>query len=314
MTLAPIILFAYNRPSHTLRTLEALALNELAKESVLYIFADGIKENADSNTIQKINETRDIIKSKQWCKEVIIIERKQNFGLAKSVIEGVTEIINKYQKAIVLEDDLITSPYFLKFMNETLHKYEKEEAVACISAYIYPINDLPELFFIKGADCWGWATWKRAWDLFEPDGSKLLNIIESKKLITEFDLNKSYPYTKMLREQISGLNHSWAIRWYASAFIKNKLCLYPGKSLVNNIGTDGSGTHDGSTNVYDTEIFQYPIILKDLKIELNKKALTKMTNYFKALDLMGKEPPIITQLIKKIMPAFLLSVYRKLKH
>lgn len=314
MTLAPIILFAYNRPSHTLRTLEALALNELAKESVLYIFSDGIKENADSNSIQKINETREVIKSKQWCKEVNIIERKQNFGLAKSVIEGVTEIINKYQKVIVLEDDLVTSPYFLKFMNETLHKYEKEESVACISAYIYPIDNLPELFFIKGADCWGWATWKRAWDLFEPDGSKLLNIIESKKLTSEFDLNKGYPYTKMLREQISGLNHSWAIRWYASAFIKNKLCLYPGKSLVNNIGTDGSGTHDGSTDVYNTVVAQAPIILKDLKIEVNKSALSKMTNYFKALDLVGKEPPIVTQIIKKITPDFLLTVYRKLKH
>ncbi len=314
MTLAPIILFAYNRPSHTLQTLEALALNELAKESVLYIFADGNKENADSNSIQKINETREVIKSKQWCKKVIIIERQQNFGLAKSVVEGVTEIINKFQKVIVLEDDLVTSPYFLKFMNETLHKYEKEESVACISAYIYPIDNLPELFFIKGADCWGWATWKRAWDLFEPDGSKLLNIIESKKLTSEFDLNKSYPYTKMLREQISGLNHSWAIRWYASAFIKNKLCLYPGKSLVNNIGTDGSGTHDGSTDVYNTVVAQAPIILKDLKIEVNKSALSKMTNYFKALDLVGKEPPIVTQIIKKITPDFLLTVYRKLKH
>ncbi len=314
MTLAPIILFVYNRPSHTLRTLEALALNELAKESILYIFSDGIKDNADSNSIQKINETREIIKSKQWCKEVIIIERQQNFGLAKSVIEGVTEIINKFQKVIVLEDDLVTSPYFLKFMNETLHKYEKEDSVACISAYIYPIDNLPELFFIKGADCWGWATWKRAWDLFEPDGSKLLNIIESKKLTSEFDLNKSYPYTKMLREQISGLNHSWAIRWYASAFIKNKLCLYPGKSLVNNIGTDGSGTHDGSTDVYNTVVVQNPIILKDLKIEVNKSALSKMTNYFKALDLVEKEPPIVTQIIKKITPAFLLTVYRKLKH
>lgn len=314
MNLAPIILFVYNRPSHTLRTLEALALNELAKNSVLYIYADGIKENADSNTINKINETREIIKSKQWCKEVNIIERQQNFGLAKSVIEGVTEIVNKFQKVIVLEDDLITSPYFLKFMNETLHKYEKEEAVACISAYIYPINDLPELFFIKGADCWGWATWKRAWDLFESDGSKLLNVIEGKKLTAEFDLNKSYPYTKMLREQISGLNHSWAIRWYASAFIKNKLCLYPGKSLVNNIGTDGSGTHDGSTEVYNTVVVQTPIILKDLKIEVNKSALKKMTKYFKDLDLIGKEPPLITQLIKKITPTFLLSVYRKIKN
>lgn len=118
----------------------------------------------------------------------------------------------------------------------------------------------------------------------------------------------------MLREQISGLNHSWAIRWYASAFIKNKLCLYPGKSLVNNIGTDGSGTHDGLTEVYNTTVVQNSITLNDLKVEVNKSALAKMTAYFKSLDLMGKEPLIMTQIIKKITPSFLLSIYRKLKH
>jgi hypothetical protein len=198
-------------------------------------------------------------------------------------------------------------------MNETLQRYEKEDAVACISAYIYPINDLPELFFIKGADCWGWATWKRAWDLFDPDGEKLLKELKRKKLTSEFDLNNSYPYTKMLSEQIKGINNSWAIRWYASAFLKNKLCLYPGNSLVNNIGTDGTGTHSGTTTLYNTEPINHPIVLKEIKIEVNKNALNKMNVHFKAMNLIEKEPPAFRQTIKKITPPFLISIYRKIK-
>jgi GT2 family glycosyltransferase len=217
--LAPIILFVYNRPQHTLQTLNALQNNELSKDSVLYIFADGIKENASSETIQKINETRKIIKNKKWCKEVFIIEREQNFGLAKSVIMGVTEIINNYHKAIVLEDDLVTSPYFLKYMNEALDKYEHINSVACISGYIYPINNLPDLFFIKGADCWGWATWKRAWDLFEPNSQILLDQIIEKGLEREFDFDGSYPYVQMLKNQVAGLNNSWAIGLFFYEFV-----------------------------------------------------------------------------------------------
>lgn len=311
--LAPIILFVYNRPNHTLQTLNALQNNELSKNSVLYIYADGIKVNANSETIQKINETREIIKNKKWCKDVFIIEREQNFGLAKSVILGVTEIINKHNKAIVLEDDLITSPYFLNYMNEALDKYEYINSVACISGYIYPVNNLPDLFFIKGADCWGWATWKRAWDLFETDGQKLLNELNEKKLTRQFDLNNSYPYTKMLQEQISGLNNSWAIRWLASAFLNNKLCLYPGKSLVNNIGTDGSGSHPGETDVYNTIPLNKPVILTDIKIEENKNALKKISSYFRALDLVGKKPSFYKELLKKIIPETLINVYRKMK-
>lgn len=314
MALAPIILFVYNRPLHTLKALEALALNHLAKDSVLHIFADGVKKNADKRTIQKINETRDIIKSKQWCKEVIIHERTENLGLAESIIEGVSEILTKYGKVIVLEDDLVSSPYFLKFMNDSLDYYEKEEKVVCISAYFYPVDGLPETFFIKGADCWGWATWSREWNLFEKDGEKLLKELESKKLTSKFDINNSYPYTQMLRDQINGVNNSWAIRWYASAFLNNKLCLYPGQSLINNIGTDGSGTHDGSTTVYETKVLDRPIILKNIKIEENTTVLNKLNKYFLKLELMGNPPSLMRQLLKKIIPNSLINIYRQLRY
>ena len=146
----------------------------------------------------------------------------------------------------MLEDDLLTSPYFLDFMNEGLSIYEEDEKVISIHGYVYPISEkLPETFFLRGADCWGWATWKRGWDLFEPDGGLLLNKLEESKQTEEFDFNRSYPYTQMLKDQINGKTNSWAVRWYASAFLQNKYTLYPGKSLVSNIGGDGSGTNTG---------------------------------------------------------------------
>jgi len=315
MNLAPIVLFVYNRPWHTQQTLEALANNDLAKDSKLYVFADGCKQGDSEDALQKIKETREVVKSKNWCKEVILIESETNLGLANSIINGVTKIINKYGKIIVLEDDLVTSKYFLKFMNDSLNFYERQEEVISISAYIYPIINLPEQFFIKGADCWGWATWKRGWDLFEPSGEKLLKKLEDKNLKHQFDINGTYPYTIMLREQIDGKNNSWAIRWYASAFLKNKLCLYPGKSFVNNIGIDGSGTHSGTSNKFDNIIEDVAITVKDIKIEENTIALNEISYYFKSLNLFERKRPnnsFIKKIFKKLFPSIIFSIYHKL--
>ncbi|HRU00618.1 MAG TPA: glycosyltransferase, partial [Victivallales bacterium] len=197
MKLAPIALFVYNRPWHTRQTVTALQNNELAAESELVVFSDGpkVEKNKEKtkNNEEKVKEVRDYIKSINGFKTVKIIERTQNLGLANSIISGVTEIVNQYGKIIVLEDDLVTSPHFLRFMNEALDLYEKEEDVISIHGYVYPIPDLPETFFLKGADCWGWATWKRGWDLFEPDGKKLLRELKEKKLLKRFDFNGTYP-------------------------------------------------------------------------------------------------------------------------
>lgn len=260
---AAIALFVYNRPWHTKQAIEALQKNKLAKESDLIIFSDGPKgegrESVVANQISavggqktdhrqpitdyRIQEVREYIRTITGFKSLRIVERERNLGLANSIISGVTEVVNKYGKIIVLEDDLVTSPYFLQYMNDALNLYENEEKVISIHGYVYPIEGLPETFFLKGADCWGWATWKRGWDLFEADGKKLLTQLKEKKLLKRFDFDEAYPYTKMLKDQIEGKNDSWAIRWYASALIHDKLTLYPGKSLVKNIGTDSSGTH-----------------------------------------------------------------------
>ena len=177
--LAPIVLFIYNRPWHTQQTVETLQKNELANESELFIYSDAAKNEQAS---ESVNAVREYIKTINGFKEITIILRDKNWGLADSIIDGVTKIVNEYGRIIVLEDDLVTSPYFLKFMNEGLTMYENEDKVASIHGYIYPIDNLPNTFFIKGADCWGWATWKRAWDVFEPNGQKILDELKSSGL------------------------------------------------------------------------------------------------------------------------------------
>lgn len=298
MDLAPIVLFVYNRLWHTQQTVGYLKKNKLAKESELFIFSDGAKEN--NKVKNDVGKVREYIKTIDGFKHFTIIEREKNYGLANSIISGVTEIINRYGKIIVLEDDLVTSKYFLSFMNSALEFYKDENKVISIHGYIYPIKrKLPETFFIKGVDCWGWATWKRGWDIFEADGKKLLDELKDKNLEKKFDINGSYAYTKMLSGQVAKRNDSWAIRWYASAFLKDKFTLYPGRSLVCNIGLDESGTHCGNTNLYDTIITNRPIKLINIPIEENIFVLREVEKYFR----MTKQN-IVKRIFYKIIRGF----------
>jgi GT2 family glycosyltransferase len=192
MNLAPIVLFVYNRPWHTRKTIEALKRNVLTKESNLFIFSDGPQDDDNGDKL-KVAAVRDYIDNIDGFNKVEIIKRNENFGLAKSITNGVTDIVNKFGRIIVLEDDLVTSPYFLTYMNEALELYKNNEKVISIHGYTYPTKkELPETFFIKGADCWGWATWKRGWDKFNIDAEKLYNEIEQKGLSKEFDFNGSH--------------------------------------------------------------------------------------------------------------------------
>lgn len=297
LDLAPIVLFVYNRPDHTKQTVEALQKNELAICSELFIYSDAAKnENAE----QKVNEVREYIKSIDGFKKITIIEREKNWGLANSIIDGVTKIVNEYGKIIVLEDDLVTSPYFLKFMNEALEFYKEEPNVASIHGYIYPIVNLPETFFIKGADCWGWATWKEKWSIFEADDKKLLDELQNRKLQNEADFNGSYGFTQMLKDQIDGKNNSWAVRWYMSAFLKDMLTLYPGQSYVQNIGFDCEGTHCKSeTNVFRVTLNDKFLINKIETFE-NFEARKKIENFLFSIrpKLWQKIKSKITRLIK----------------
>ena len=203
-SLAPIVLFVYNRPWHAEQTLNALMKNELADQSVLYIFADGPKDNATEDQLNKIKEVRQVIRSKRWCKEIHIIESDKNKGLANSVIDGVTKIVNKYGKIIVLEDDLVTAKGFLHFMNNALDKYEEEEKVMEVSGFNFPLKIAHKnsAHFLLFASSWGWATWKRAWVQFDAQASGYEQLKVDKVLENKFNLNQSYPYSVMLFDQM----------------------------------------------------------------------------------------------------------------
>lgn len=281
MNLAPIVLFTYNRYWHTKKTVEALLSNHLSDQSELIIFSDAPK---NEETAKIVYEIRNYLKSINGFKCVTIIERERNYGLANNIMDGVSQIVNKFGKVIVLEDDLVTSPYFLDYMNKALDIYKDNDKVISVHGYMYPVKEkLPETFFLKGADCWGWATWKRGWDIFDPDGEKLLQELEAKGLCKEFDFNNSFPYTKMLKDQIIGKNNSWAIRWYASAFLKDKFTLYPGISLVRNIGNDLSGTHFEDSKVYDVTLEDKRISEFAAYVEETKIAKKSISNYFKMI-------------------------------
>lgn len=298
MSLAPIVLFVYNRPIHTQKTVEALLQNELSADSDLYIYADGAKNSAAINGMQQV---RKFIRSIKGFKSIHIIESDKNLGLAESVIRGVTEVVHKYGKVIVMEDDLVTSPYFLTYMNKCLSIYEEDDQVISIHAYTYPIElSGMKTFFLKGADCWGWATWKRGWEQFERDGQKLLDQIKDQNLSREFNFNNSYPYTQMLQKQINEENDSWAIRWYASAFLKNRYTLYPSKSLVMNIGLDSSGTHSDSTGNYNDEELSEETFahIEKIEVEENTEARKSFEAFFRKKAKVGLKQRLINFLTR----------------
>lgn len=262
MKYSPILLFVFNRPNHVRRTVEALQKNTLAAESILYIYSDAARIPEQEEAVQ---EVRKYIHSVNGFKEINIIERNENWGLARSIIDGVTTRIKEYGRVIVLEDDLITAPYFLQFMNDALETYKDEEKVGHIQGCDFTQDtSLPDTFLIKWTGSWGWATWERAWKHFNPDGKALLKELESRKLTYTFDFNGKYGYTRMLRRQIEGKNNSWAIRWNASLFLKDILSLNVGKSLVQNEGFDGSGTNCGGGGLYSSNLFMNKIEVKKI--------------------------------------------------
>ncbi len=281
MKVAPIVLFVYNRPVHTRKTVEALLNNRLSAESDLIIFSDAPKKAGD----ELVSKVRRYITSIAGFNSIRIIERETNLGLARSIIEGVTLVVNQYGSIIVLEDDLVTSPHFLSYMNQGLEVYRHNDDVISLHGYNYPVvlRIDQDAFFLKGADCWGWATWKRGWDLFEPDGVKLLERLKNENLTYEFDFNNAYPYTKMLEDQIEGKNDSWAIRWYASAFLANTLTLYPSQTLVKNIGLDASGTHTGKDLNYQFGEFAHfkPFDFRNVELKENEVAKSTIAAFFK---------------------------------
>jgi len=278
-TYAPILLFVYNRPEHLKQLIASLQANAEAAQSMLFIYTDAARNKADE---EQVNKVREVIRHIDGFTSIEVIERATNWGLARNIIGGVTEQIRRYGRVIVLEDDLVVAPYFLRFMNDALEAYKDEPQVGHIQACDFTQDaSLPDTFLIKFTGSWGWATWERAWQHFNPDGQALLNELEGLRLTRRFDFNGNYRFTRMLRRQVQGKNNSWAIRWNASLFLKDILSLNVGRSLVQNNGFDGSGTHCGGGNLYSSQLWMQPLpVQKITPICENEAARAAFARYY----------------------------------
>ena len=253
MSYAPIALFVYNRPWHTRQAVEALLANKEAAQSRLYVFSDAARDVAAH---QAVAEVRDYIHSIAGFKAVTIVERETNFGLARSIIDGVTRLCEEYGRVIVLEDDLVTSPHFLAYMNDALARYENEERVMQIAGYMFPaeLDIQDDALLLPFISSWGWATWHRAWRFFDAEAKGYEKLLKDRELKKRFDLGGHYNYFKMLQRQQQGKTESWAIRWYLSVFLSQGLALYPKKTLVRNLGFDGSGVNCAVSGIKESSI------------------------------------------------------------
>lgn len=279
MPYAPILLFVYNRPAHTRQLIESLLTNAEAAQSPLIIYSDAAR---DESARLAVAEVRRFIGTISGFGSIEIIERKENWGLARNIIDGVTTQINRYGQVIVLEDDLIVAPYFLRFMNDALDMYKDEPRIGHIQACDFTRDpSLPNTFLIKWTGSWGWATWKRAWQHFNLDGKALLRQLEERRLTRLFDFDGTYRFTRMLRRQTEGKNNSWAIRWNASLFLADILSLNVGRSLVQNNGFDGSGTNCGGGGLYDSSLWQKPLPVERISpIAENQEARRAFAHYY----------------------------------
>lgn len=242
---APIAVFCYRRPDHLRRTLETLRANALASQSDLFIFCDGAKSDQDRSAVL---HTRAVAREQSWCGRVHIVESDLNCGLSTSISSGVTQLCERFGRAIVLEDDLITAPDFLEYVNHALDKYADESNVHQISGYMFPVQ-IPEkdsafsAFFLPLTTSWGWATWQRSWRKFSNDVSSARLDALDEAARQRFDLDGNFPFSRMLLSRVRGHNDSWAILWYLTVFSENGLVLFPPETLIENIGFDGTGVH-----------------------------------------------------------------------
>lgn len=249
--LAPVALFAHRRPAHLRRVIEALVANDQASQTAIVVFIDGPRSSSERASV---DEVRDIASGIQGFASVDVVARETNLGLAASITTGVTHVLESHGTVIVLEDDTVVGSHFLEYMNDGLRVYAADERVASIHGYVYPMAvDLPETFFMRGGDCWGWATWSRAWAHYDPNGARLRERLRSAGTQSEWDFAGWSPLSPMLDRQIAGEVDSWAVRWSAATFLDGMYTLYPGHSLVHNIGNDGTGSHGGESSRFDTE-------------------------------------------------------------
>lgn len=253
--MSPVAIFVYKRLKHTKELIKSLASNMLSEETDLFIFSDAAKTSIEKKDVELVRQFIHQNDYRKKFRNVMIIEEKKNKGLARSIIEGVEQIIEKYGEIIVLEDDLIVSENFLEYMNGALSFYEKCKDVWSISGYSFPMKSLvnyPHDIYYGYRGCsWGWATWKNRWEKVDWDVTSYNDFLQDKKWIKKFNRGGN-DMAPMLKGQMEGKLDSWAIRWCFAQSNLNMMTVYPKKSLVENMGCDGSGTHSGNSKKFDT--------------------------------------------------------------
>ena len=294
MQLAPIVVFAYDRPDHLSRTLDALSKNDLAKDSVLYVYCDGIRPlssktkndapNYQHRTefygtkeqyedyVKRIETTRQVARQQTGFKELRIVEREKNIGLADNIVGAVTEIVNKFGRVIAFEDDVVSTRGCLTYLNDALEMYQNDEKVMHISAYLFPHRQhLPTTFFHPNPyPAGGWATWARAWKHYCGNTKELVDFWSNDW--DTFNVIGQDHLQKQLIMNLDGRLKTWYIKWYASMRRQGGVCLYPGWSMTNNIGFDNSGETSGISNSYFIENPQEYTKVNRISIHCNKKA------------------------------------------
>lgn len=299
MTLAPIALFVYNRPSHTRRVLDALRCSPLAPESELVIFSDAPRKPDHQ---QGVDLVRALIREPVGFKSIRVIEREQNLGLASSIEEGVGQLCDEEGQVIVVEDDLVVSPDFLSFMNRALHQYRDEPRVMQISGYMFPgtFRSTFDALFLPLISCWGWGTWKRAWAHYDPNAAGFARLRADPALREQFNVGGAYDYYHMLEQHMRGEIDSWGIRWLLSVFLQEGLVLYPLETLVRNIGVDGSGTHGAGVPSLQADTLtrdrRYMCPHLPDQVEVDAKAVVQVQT-----TLRGLNPGIVTRIMRRLV-------------
>ncbi|WP_319370817.1 glycosyltransferase [uncultured Ilyobacter sp.] len=284
---APIALFVYNRPEETAGLLKSLKRNKLAEVSSLFIFSDAPKS---SEQRENVNKTRTIINHTSGFKNIEIFESTENKGLARSIIEGVTQIIDKYGKIIVLEDDLILSGNFLEYMNGALNLYENNKSIWTVTGYGPPIEidkSYQHDIYLSYRGCsWGWGTWKNRWEKHDWNLSDYEDFIAHPDSVKAFQKGGN-DLLKMLELQALGKLDSWAIRSCYSQFKQGMYTIYPVNSKLQNIGFGINSTHcTSSGSKYKTDLYENKVVLSE-NLELNNKILYEFKKYYD-LDFIGK--------------------------
>jgi len=258
---------------------------------LLYVFCDGAKINSNNDDRTKVLEVQELVRNVSFCKDLIVTIRDVNFGLAKNVIEGVSEIINVHGKVIVLEDDLLLSTGFLSYMNKALDLYESKYKVKQVSGYLFPINiDRNNgSFFLPVTNTIGWGTWKKEWNDLDFEAKGYRELSKNKKLRKSFNLDGSFNYANMLEKQMKNSSFgSWAVLYWWNVFKSKGFVLYPDYALVQHNDFNHSGSHSGIDDHYQYtnwnnkyEIYNFPkdILANGEIFEKQKHFLKKYSKY-----------------------------------